>query len=102
MYFIICFLIASNARFSPFKIQNKNVGPKVTGKINLFSVGDQVMMSSVIRAAQREYCNATEEIISVLVMNEKVQDVSGGRTASQSFEVLCVFAGSEGKDRCNA
>lgn len=60
------------------------------------------MLSNLYHGAQREYCSANEEIISLLVWNEKVQDVSGGQTAFQSFEVLCVFAGSVGNERCNA
>lgn len=59
------------------------------------------VLLNLYRGAQREYCNANEEIISLLIWNEKVQDVSGGQTVFQSFEVLCVFAGSVGNERCN-
>lgn len=59
------------------------------------------MLSNLYHGAQREYCNANEEIISLLVWNEKVQDVSGGQTLFQSFEVLCVFAGGVGNERGN-
>lgn len=60
------------------------------------------VLSNLYHCAQREYCNANEEIINMLIWNEKVQDVSRGQTAFQSFEVLSVFAGSAGNERCNA
>ncbi len=60
------------------------------------------VLPNLYHGAQREYCNANEEIISMLVWNEKVQDVSGGQTAFQSFEVLCVFANSAGNESCDA
>ncbi len=60
------------------------------------------VLSNLHYGAQREYCNANEEISSSLVWNEKVQDVSGGQMAFQSFEVLCVFAGIVGNESCDA